>query len=309
MSAVIRPRTKLLLAAVGGGRPSPSRRWPRNRSCPPGFDEPAPAPSPSAIASANARQPQARSPREGSAVVETGAGRTDGAGSRRDDRRAGRRRSSFPTAPGATRRSVGPLPAAQTGFGEAPWGRSSGKFLSVLMRRTDAPLASRWGHILLRNALLTKAARAERRPSGRLGRRARLAAAADGRGRRRADCWSRASTSTDFTPKLFQVAAQSALANADPSGLCPLEDGLRRVERGIAPLTRRDVRLAVGQQRSRGGGHRGGAAARPVRRDRPGAGRQGGRRGRRHRARGDDRMGPGPNRSTPGASGLPPRPG
>ena len=48
-------------------------------------------------------------------------------------------------------------PAAQTGFGDRPWGGSSGKFLSILMRRTDTPLASRWGHILLRNAVLTKA--------------------------------------------------------------------------------------------------------------------------------------------------------
>ena len=39
-----------------------------------------------------------------------------------------------------------------------------------------------------------------------------------------------------FTPKMTQVAVQSALANADPSGLCPLQDGIRDVERGIFPL-------------------------------------------------------------------------
>ena len=51
---------------------------------------------------------------------------------------------------------VGPLPPSQTGFADGSWGGASGKFLSVLMRRTDAPLASRWAHITLRNALLTK---------------------------------------------------------------------------------------------------------------------------------------------------------
>ena len=42
----------------------------------------------------------------------------------------------------------------------------------------------------------------------------------------------------DFTPKMYQVAVQSALANADPSGLCPLEDGLGQVERLTLPLIR-----------------------------------------------------------------------
>jgi hypothetical protein len=42
----------------------------------------------------------------------------------------------------------------------------------------------------------------------------------------------------DFTPKMYQVAMQSALANADPSALCPLEDGLDRVERNVLPLVK-----------------------------------------------------------------------
>ena len=39
----------------------------------------------------------------------------------------------------------------------------------------------------------------------------------------------------DFTPKMFQVGVQSALANADPSAMCPLEDGLDKVERQVLP--------------------------------------------------------------------------
>ncbi len=132
---------------------------------------------------------------------------------------------------------VGPLPAAQTGFGDAPWGRSSGKFLSVLMRRTDTPLASRWGHIVLRNALLTNArAPGDVNPADWVGERAWLLirmGEADG-----ARLLVSGVDVANFTPKLYQVAAQSALATADPSALCPLQDGLSKVERGVAPLAR-----------------------------------------------------------------------
>ena len=54
-------------------------------------------------------------------------------------------------------RLAGPIPAGENGFSETMWGGASGKFLSRLLRSNDTPLASRWGHILLRNALLTAA--------------------------------------------------------------------------------------------------------------------------------------------------------
>lgn len=133
--------------------------------------------------------------------------------------------------------SVGPLPPGQTGFGDRPWGRASGKFLSVLMRRTDTPLASRWGHILLRNVLLTNAAApADVDPADWVAERAWLLirmGEADG-----ARLLMSGVDVDDYTPKAFQVAVQSALANADPAALCPLEDGLGKVERGIVPLVR-----------------------------------------------------------------------
>ena len=132
---------------------------------------------------------------------------------------------------------VGPLPAAQTGFGDNPWGQSSGKFLSVLMRRTDTPLASRWGHILLRNALLTNArAPSDVNPADWVAERAWLLirmGEADG-----ARLLVSGVDVADFTPKLTQIAVQSALASADPSALCPLQAGLGKVERHVAPLAR-----------------------------------------------------------------------
>ena len=39
-----------------------------------------------------------------------------------------------------------------------------------------------------------------------------------------------------FTPKMVQVAVQSALANADPPALCPIEDGIRKYDPGVRAL-------------------------------------------------------------------------
>ena len=39
-----------------------------------------------------------------------------------------------------------------------------------------------------------------------------------------------------FTPKMVQVAVQSALANADPPALCPIEDGIRKYDAGVRAL-------------------------------------------------------------------------
>jgi len=201
---------------------------------PPGFGEPAaPATSPTTTPST---APSTR-PSEDSSVVETGPeGLTPAEAA---DAMVVEVAPPIEMPSDARRdpSTVGPLPAAQTGFGMNPWGRSSGKFLSTLMRRTDTPLASRWGHILLRNALLTNAAApADVHPADWVAERAWLLirmGEADG-----ARMLMTGVDVADFTPKAYQVAAQSALANADPSGLCPLEDGLRKVERGIAPLAR-----------------------------------------------------------------------
>ena len=130
---------------------------------------------------------------------------------------------------------VGRLDPAAIGIGADPWRAASGRFLEVAMRRTNGAMPSRWLHIALRNALLAKAPTpygvdpadwvAER---GWLLLRMGEAEA------------SRMLVSgvdvADFTPKLRQVAVQSALANADPAGLCPLRDGLDEVEPRIAAL-------------------------------------------------------------------------
>ncbi len=140
--------------------------------------------------------------------------------------------------PSGSRRDAslaGPLPPGSTGFDEQMWGASSGKFLSILLRRTRAPLASRWGHVMVRNALLTGANApggvhpadwaAERSWSllrmGEADAARLLVAGVDVQ---------------DFTPKLYQVGSQVALASADPAALCPIKNGLSRNDGKIKPL-------------------------------------------------------------------------
>ena len=113
-----------------------------------------------------------------------------------------RRRSNIRAGRGAIRGSVGSArPGRARDSATMPWGDASGAFLSTLMRRMDTPIASRWAHIALRDALLAKVARAARRQSGRLGRRARLAAAAAWAKRTRRGCWSPGSIPTASRPR------------------------------------------------------------------------------------------------------------
>ena len=129
----------------------------------------------------------------------------------------------------------GALDPAKAGLGSDPWGRASGVFLSGLMRRMDTPVASRWAHISLRNALLARA----RAPDGvnpvdwaaerawlllRLGE---------------ADAARMVVSGVDsdrFTPKMAQVAVQSALASSDPLGMCPASGKLGKVEPKVVTL-------------------------------------------------------------------------
>ena len=132
-------------------------------------------------------------------------------------------------------RVVGAIDPEVWGFGAQPWGSANGSFLSQLMRRQSTPLPSRWLHITLRNALL---ARAEAPPAVNpvdwAAERAWLLLRMG-----EADAARMVVSGVDvadFTPKMTQVAVQSALANADPAGLCPLRDRLDKAEPRIVPL-------------------------------------------------------------------------
>lgn len=132
-------------------------------------------------------------------------------------------------------RFAGRLDPVALGLGASPWKGASGAFLSTLMRRMDTPLASRWAHIALRNALVARiAAPRNVHPVDWTAERAWLLlrmGEADG-----ARLLTAGVDTDAFTPKMTQVAVQSALANADPSGLCPLQEGLAEVEPNIVQL-------------------------------------------------------------------------
>ena len=141
----------------------------------------------------------------------------------------------FPSDARRDPRFAGTLDPVALDLGMRPWGAASGKSLEILMRRMNTPLASRWAHIGLRNALLASAqAPADVNPADWAAERAwlllRMGEADAGR-------LLVASVDSDrFTPKMRQVALQSALASSDPSAMCPLEAGLAKVEPRVASL-------------------------------------------------------------------------
>jgi len=229
------PRTKKILAgtaalALIAGIPAIAQDRPES-ILPPGFGDPANTPEPVNNNSAPASRPSGdRQSIEGSAVeiVESLLG----------DEMA----SSEPTPqveyPRSARRDphiAGTLDPIDLGIGSRPWGAASGKSLQILMRRMDTPLASRWAHIGLRNALLARAASpANVNPADWAAERAwlllRMGEADAGR-------LLVASVDNDrFTPKMNQVALQSALASSDPSAMCPLENALGKLEPRVVAL-------------------------------------------------------------------------
>jgi len=132
-------------------------------------------------------------------------------------------------------RLVGRLDPVELGLGASPWRGASGAFLGSLMRRMDTPLASRWAHIALRNALLAKAlAPRNINPVDWTAERAWLLLKM---GEADAARMVVSGVDTDrFTPRMFQVGVQSALANADPAALCPLQEGIQKTDRNIVQI-------------------------------------------------------------------------
>lgn len=116
---------------------------------------------------------------------------------------------------------VGPLRAENWGLGFDAFGTAHGRLLTGLMGRLNAPLPSRWTSILLRRALLSEV------PTPRqindvdwIAERAWLLLRMG-----EADSARMLVQAVDvdrYTPRMFTVAVQTALATADPAALCPL---------------------------------------------------------------------------------------
>ena len=123
--------------------------------------------------------------------------------------------------------AVGPSSPASGGLAQNALGHADGRYLETLMRRLDAPIASRWMSIALRRMLLSKLdTPAQVNGADFAAERAWLLLRM---GESVAARYLVQSVDIDnYTPKMFQVAMQASLATADPAGLCPL------VERGSA---------------------------------------------------------------------------
>jgi len=147
--------------------------------------------------------------------------------------------------------TAGALDPIRIGLGANPWGGANGVFLSSLLRRTDTPLASRWLHIALRDALLAKA-HAPRgvNPVDWAAERAWLLLRM---GEADAARMIVDSLDTDkFTPKMVQVAVQTDLATSDPAGLCPIEDQIQKAEPTSYPLVQAMCSALAGDQQTAG---------------------------------------------------------
>lgn len=116
---------------------------------------------------------------------------------------------------------VGWLSPQAGGYGPNTFGGSNGRFLQALFRRIDAPIASRWAHIVLRRALLSEVPTPRgARPADWVAERAWLLVRmgeVDGAKR-----LVSAVPLDRYTPRLYAVAAQVNLAAGDALGLCPL---------------------------------------------------------------------------------------
>lgn len=115
---------------------------------------------------------------------------------------------------------IGPLTPESGGLAATSFGSAGGQYLATIMRKTRAPLASRWGHILLRRTLLTgvdtpPTINGSDFVAERAGLLLRMGEAAGARSLVQSVDYDRAS------PRLLEIAVQAYLANADPSGLCP----------------------------------------------------------------------------------------
>ncbi len=196
---------------------------------PPGFGDSAPAPDKGASTSQTKPAdlvPDAISTTQGSTSSPEGSASLDALGNdvlaegedlpadvmTLQDLPAGARRST---------EQVGILGPNDGDMGAQAFGQENGRYLSFLLRKTRAPIASRWASILLRRALLSRVETPHGvRGADWIAERAwlllRMGEAESAR------ALVQAVDIEQYTPKMFQVAMQSALASADPAGLCAM---------------------------------------------------------------------------------------
>ena len=211
----------LLLAGVG--MPALGQDTPESL-LPPGFDDPAPPPAPApGPAPAPSRAVQPIAPVEGVALPVDPASGNVAEGVPVEAAAVDLSRYELPEFARHSLDRVGAVAAGNAAFPADSFGDSDGRFLQVLMRRMDAPIASRWASIVLRRALMSPLDT----PAGVNGAdfAADRAWALLRMGEANAARAVIEDVDTDnYTNWLYQVAMQAALANGDPEALCPIAD-------------------------------------------------------------------------------------
>ena len=133
---------------------------------------------------------------------------------------------------------VGAMDMSNGGFRADAYGASSGALIAGLMRRLDAPIASRWLSIQLRRALLSNVPTPRGvAPADWVAERAWLLLRMG-----EADAARLLVQGVDvdrYSPKMYAVAVQTALATSDPAGFCPISDAVESIDGQPAwPLAR-----------------------------------------------------------------------
>ena len=133
---------------------------------------------------------------------------------------------------------VGFLSPATTGVPQDGFGNTAGRYLSTLMARLDAPVASRWVSMLLRRVLTTDIGTPGGvDPADWVAERALLLTRMG-----EADAARLLVQRVDpdkATPRFYEAVLESAMAAADPAALCPVADQAEGANKGLAwPLAR-----------------------------------------------------------------------
>jgi len=210
---------------IGAGIPALGQDKPES-ILPPGFGDPvstpAPAPAPTGARPAPSASGTPGGP--GGVTPTPSASETPGAVATPTVDPAALARYEMPEYARRSLDLVGPVGPAEGGVQPNAFGREDGRYLETLMRRLDTPIASRWVSIALRRALLSKLA-TPRNVNGadfaaeRAWLLLRMGEAQAARG------VVQYVDADNYTPKLYEIAMQTALANGDPSALCSAADG------------------------------------------------------------------------------------
>lgn len=221
-------RSRIALAALlfaGAAVPAVGQDTPESL-LPPGFDEPAPAPAP-APSPAPSRpaepggavvQPLPQADLDPGNVTALPLGNASVA-----EEVVDLSRYELPEFARHSLARIGVDAAGNTPFPADAFGAADGLYLTTLMRRLDAPVASRWVSIALRRALMSPLDT----PANVNG--ADFAAERAWVLLRMGEAVAARAVVNDvdvdnYTTTMFQVAMQASLATADPAGLCPVAD-------------------------------------------------------------------------------------